>query len=123
MMKSGWLPCITVAAIRAGCANAGANLVNNFDANACRRFSAIPAPRARAVGQHGENLRRIARQIHCVGGETKSHGLAIGRAETSHGVPATRTCAESDAGGASVLASRTWRRKAKRGLVKSLRSE
>src|ERR1035437_5416414 len=95
MMKSGWLPCITVAAIRAGCANAGANLVNNFDANACRRFSAIPAPRARAVGQHGENLCRVARQIHRVGGATKSHGLAIGRTETSHGVLATRTRASA----------------------------
>src|ERR1019366_2224752 len=89
-------------------------------ANACRRFSAIPAPRARAVGQHGENLRRVARQIHRVGGKTKSHGLAIGGTETSHGVLATRTRAESDAGGASVLASRTWRRKAKRRLARSL---
>ena len=40
-----------------------------------RRFSAIPAPRARAVGQHGENLRRVARQIHRLGGEAKSDGL------------------------------------------------
>src|ERR1035437_5154972 len=95
MMKSGWLPCITVAAIRAGCANAGADLVNNFDPNPRRRFSAIAAARARAVGQHGENLRRAARQIHRVGGETISHGLAIGRAKASYGVPAARTRASA----------------------------
>ena len=35
----------------------------NFDAYARQRFSTIPAPRTRAVGQHGENLRRAARQF------------------------------------------------------------
>src|SRR5258706_13546536 len=78
-----------------------------LDANARRRFSAIPAPRTRPVGQHGENLRRAARQIHHMGGEGKADGLEIGRSETSHGVPTTRAFEKPVAGGASVLASRT----------------
>src|SRR5208282_5714843 len=86
-----------------------------------RRFSAIPAPRARAGGAHAENLRRAAWQIHDLGWQTRVERLEAGRAEASHGVPATRTRTEFVAGGASVLASRTRRDKAKRRrLVRSL---
>src|SRR5208282_1125211 len=77
-------------------------------ANARRRFSAVSASRTRAVGQHGENLCGVARQVHHVGRETKSDGLETGGIEASHVVSSARARAEFDAGRAPVLTP-SWR--------------